>query len=349
MEPIELECLTFYPLGIAVALLFIPFFIATTRAFQNKGMKRETASIFAVLAIPLCYVLARLGYCLMILDQLIGNDDFGMIFRVGEGGFLLWGAIGGVLLAVWFTARITRQSTAQIADSVVVPTCLMIAALRLLCGLMFSENGIGFKLDSWFDPEETDYAYRYSLWMLEDYSFFERLPFAVENYYGKWCWAIFVPETIWACIMALVISRCKREAGAKTTLFLILYSCAQIVLEAMHRGQVIYLPWQGFVRANQVLCIIALVIVICVCLKRLAREERWKTAVVCFAQVIAAALIVVAMEFAAFEKKITIIETWPADVCHLIEIVACLWMGLAANRLRKKAFALHSADALVES
>ena len=54
------------------------------------------------------------------------------------------------------------------------------------------------------------------------------------------------------------------------------------------------------------------------------------------------------MEFAALEKKISMIEGWPADICFLIMGLACLWMGLAANCLRKKAYALHSGDALVE-
>ena len=95
--------------------------------------------------------------------------------------------------------------------------------------------------------------------------------------------------------------------------------------------------------------IMAVVTVIIICLRRLKKEERGKEALICFAQVIPAIGIVVAMEFAAFEKKITIIETWPADVCHLIEIIACLWMGLAVHRLWKKAYALHAGDTLVES
>lgn len=342
METIKIGPLTLYPFGIAVALMLIPFFIFSALAMKKRNLKQETASIYAVIAIPLCFVLSRLGYCLLIMDQLIANADFAMIFRVGEGGFLLWGAIAGVLLAAVLTGKITNQSAAKIADSTVVPACLVIAGIRLVCGLMFTDLGTGMTLSSWFDPEETDYAYRYSLWILEDYSFFERLPFAVENYYGRWCWAIFVPEAIWACVMGLITSRTRREPGGRTSLFIILYASSQIVLEAMHRGQVLYLPWQGFVRANQVLCAIALVTVICVSLKRLREQERRKEALRCFAQVIPAIGIVVAMEFAAFEKKITLIASWPADVCHLLEILACVWMALAAVRVWKKAYALQN-------
>ena len=235
-----------------------------------------------------------------------------------------------------------------------VGACLLIAAGRIICGLIFRDQGIGFPLSDWFntdwlDPEESDYANRFSLFALEDYSFFERFPFAVKNFYGEWCWAVFVPEAVWACVMALIISRTKAKDGGKTVRFLILYSCGQIVLEAMLRGEVLHLPWLGFVRANQVLCAIALVTVIIVCLRRLKKKERGKEALICFAQVIPAIGIVVAMEFAALEKKISMIEAWPADVCFLIMGLACLWMGLAVHRLWKKSYALHAGDTLVES
>jgi uncharacterized membrane protein YhaH (DUF805 family) len=160
---------------------------------------------------------------------------------------------------------------------------------------------------------------------------------------------VFVPEAIWACVIAVITGRCKAQDGGRTTLFLILYSCGQIVLEAMLRGEVLHLPWLGFVRANQVLSAIALVAVICVSLKRLRKEERGRTALICFAQVIPAMGIVVAMEFAALEKKISMIEKWPADVCFLIMGLACLWMGLAIKAVWNKAYALQSGEALVQS
>ena len=110
----------------------------------------------------------------------------------------------------------------------------------------------------------------------------------------------------------------------------------------MLRGEVLHLPWLGFVRANQVICAVALVIVICICLKKLEKGERAKAALRCFAQLIPAILVVVAMEFAAFEKKISLIQAWPADVCHILAGLACLWMGLAAGRVWRKAYALQA-------
>ena len=353
MEPIRLGFLTLYPFGLLMVLPAVGALALTALHIRKAGLKNETAGWFALLAVPLCFVLARLGFCVFVIDQMLGNEDFGMIFRVGEGGFLLWGALCGGLLAAWITGKITKQSSARIMDSAVVGACLLIAAGRIICGLIFKDQGIGFPLSDWFntdwlDPEEAEYANRFSLFALEDYSFFERLPFAVQNYYEEWCWAVFVPEALWACAMAWITFRCRAKDGGKTLLFIILYSCGQIVLEAMLRGEVLHLPWLGFVRANQVLCAVALVTVTCICLKQLEGGERGKEAIRCFAQIIPAIGIVVAMEFAAFEKKITLIQSWPADVCHLLALGACVWMGLAAGRVWKRAYALHSGSVLVK-
>ena len=353
MEPIKLGFLTIYPFGLLMILPALGALLLAARSMGKAGLKKETAGWFALLAVPLCFALARLGFCLFMIDEILGNEGIGMIFRVNEGGFLLWGALGGGMLAAWLTGKITKQQGARIMDSAVVGACLLIAAGRIICGLIFRDQGIGFPLSDWFstdwlDPEEAEYANRFSLFALENYGFFERLPFAVQNFYDEWCWAIFVPEALWACAMAWITSRCRAAAGGRTVLFVILYSCGQIVLEAMLRGEVLHLPWLGFVRANQVICAVALVTVIGLCLRRLTKEERGREGLRCFAQVIPAVLVVVAMEFAAFEKKITLIQSWPADVCHLLAGLACLWMGLAAGRVWKRAYALQVNGNLVK-
>lgn len=353
MEPIRLGFLTLYPFGLLMILPAAAALALSVRGMKKAGLKKETAGWFALLAVPLCFALARAGFCLFVIDQMMGSDDFGMILRVGEGGFLLWGALGGGLLAAWITGKITKQPAGRIMDQAVVGACLLIAAGRIICGLIFRDQGIGFTLEEWFstewlDPEEAEFANRFSLFALEDYSLFERLPFAVQNYYDEWCWAIFVPEALWACAMAWITSRCRAKDGGRTILFIILYSCGQILWEAMLRGEVLHLPWLGFVRANQVLCAVALVTVICICLKRLDKGERRKEALRCFAQMVPAIGIVVAMEFAAFEKKISLIQAWPADICHLLAGAACLWMGLAAGRVWMRAFALHAGENLIK-
>ena len=339
MAPIQLGVLKIYPFGLFFAVLLALFFIWSAWRMRKNGLNRETAGWFALLSVPLGFVLARLGFCLFAADQIFGGNDIGMVFRVTEGGFLLWGGIGGLLLAAKLTGKITRQSGPAVSDSMIVPACLLILAVRLLCGLLFRGFGTGLSLDYWFDPEETDFAFRYSIWPLEDYSFFERFPFAVPSYYGSWCWAVFVLQALWAGCAGFLVSRTRSAPGGKTARFVILYSCGTIVLESMLcGGEIVTLPWLGFVKANQVLSAAALAAVALIALRKLEKGCRLRPALLFFLQFAAAAGIVVAMEFAAFEKKITAIEWLPADACHLIMGLACLWMALALRPLRKKAW-----------
>ena len=339
MEPIQLGALTIYPFGLFFAILLIPFFGWISARMRKSGMKEETASWFAVLAVPLCFVLSRLGFCILNADIIFGYGDPGMAFRPWEGGFLLWGAAGGILLAAWAAGKITKQSGAAIADAAVVPMCLMIAAVRLLSGLLFDNVGIGCNLAQWFDPEETDMAYRLSLWPLEDWSFFERFPFAKQNYYGVWCWAVYVLQALWAAVTAWLVRRPEAAQGGRTARFIILFSCGSIVLESMlYGGEVYRIPWLAFVKANQILCAVALLCTAIACLRRLEKGSRMKAAVILFAQFLAAVGLIIVLEFTAFEKKIAAIEWLTADACHLLMTGLCVWMALAFRSVWKKAY-----------
>ena len=329
MEPLKLG-LTIYPFGGLLALCGLPCLAVTAWGIRRRGLKPETASWFALLCLPLAFALARLGYCLMQLDTILGDDDWAMPLRLADGGFLLWGALAGGLLAAWLAGRITGQKgqAGQIADSAVIPVLALIAVGRIATGLLFKDTGIGFDLEGWFLPEETDPTLRYSLFAPENYGFFQRFPFAVLNYYEDWCWAIFVPEALWALAIALILGcgrRVRRAApGGRTTLFLLLYAAGQVVLEAMLRGEVLHLPWLGFVRANQILCGVAIVAVWAVCLH--GSGVRAGRALAALAQVIVAMGIVVAMEFAAFEKKISFFQH--ERLIHLIVTVLFALMTL---------------------
>ncbi len=339
MEPIQLGPLKIYPFGLFFAAMLVPFFAGVSYLMRKRGLKQGTASWFALLAVPLSFFLSRLGFCLFAVDQIIGTADYGMFFRITDGGYLLWGAIAGMLLASRFAGKITKQSGAAIADSMIIPACLLILAVRLLCGLLFKGFGIGLPLDYWFDPDETDFAFRYSVWPLEDYSFFERLPFAAPSYYDVWCWAVFILQAVWAGITGFLVSRPKSASGGMTARFIILFSCGSIVLESMlFGGEIVHLPWLGFVKANQILCAVALLTVLIICLRRIPVDSRRRTVLTVFPQFLAAVGIIIAMEFAAFEKKLPAIECLPADVCHLIMALACLWIALAFRPVWKKAY-----------
>ena len=334
LGPIE-----FFPFGLGIAFFAIPAFIWMQRNMGKAGLKSGTDSILAIILVPLAFLFSRLGYCLFIIDEILGLGEPELIFHVRDGGQLLFGAILGGLIAVWLTSRFTHQLFGKIVDTLIGPVCLMIVSGRIIGGL-FVEHGLGLDLPSWFSPEESDFNYRMSLWALDNYSFFEHFPFAVKNYYDEWCWAIFMLEALYTVFIYFIVKKTQDYEGGKTAKFFLLYACGQVLWEAMLRGDVLHLPYLGFVRANQILCAVVVFIVLFHCLHAIPKGERAKPGMLAILQVLGGILIVVAMEFAAFEKKITAIAWLPADACHLIMACGCLWMYHAVLPLWKKKYAL---------
>ena len=105
MEPIQVGCVTVYPFGLMMAMYSLIAIIGTSNRMNSNGLKKGTASWFGILAVPLCFIFARILYCLCIIDQIIGYDDYGFIFRVSDGGFMVWGSILGGILAGILTGR----------------------------------------------------------------------------------------------------------------------------------------------------------------------------------------------------------------------------------------------------
>lgn len=327
-----------YYFGGLIALFSLLALVYADRRMKKNGLKNGTGALSALLCTLFAVLGARALYCLCIVDYLEGVQDWAEIFRLSNGGYALWGAVLGALAGAGLTAKITRQPWGKIADCLALPACLLIAAGRIAS--VGVGQSLGMTLDSWFDPWETDPASRFSLFALEDDSFFRRLPFAVEMD-EEWRWAIFVLEAIAAVFMFVFIARKKGlRPGGQAMLFVLLYAGLQIPMEAMKRVSVLRLPFLSFVRANQVFCALTLLTLLIVFLWKIPKEQRKKLFFPAAVKILLGALIVTAMEFAAFEKKITQISWMPADICHLIMAAGSVLMISAVypawKRLYKK-------------
>lgn len=211
-------------LSAALGLLFC--------AFRCRHMRPGTTGVFATLALPLSLLGARVFYCLARLSyyQEIG---FAHVLFLWEGGYALWGALGGAALAAFFTARITRQSVSILMDKIAPCGALVI----FLCRLAEYTNGEG-------------------IGRLVENEALCRFPIALQNVYEEWYYAIFLLEALAALtiLIALLCARIRRP-GDGARLFLLLYSACQIVLESMRRDN--YLCWL-FVRVSQLTAVLVL-------------------------------------------------------------------------------------------
>lgn len=310
---IDSSAIRIYPYGLAVAgAVLIGLFWARALC-ARRGLAAQTVSVFAVFGLPLSFLFARLLYCLICLEG-FSRRGIAYFFDFTGGGYTLFGALLGGVLALALTARRTRQSWGRIADALCAPAALVIALARLAEGLV--GQGYGWYVEDWFDPMNG-----MSLFHPQEFDGLLRFPFAVQDMYGEWSWAIFVLEALLALVIALhALRRGEGECSGDTALRALLDLCAaQILCESLRQDAVLRF---GFVRVSQVLgalVAVALLVYGCVRMEK-TRPVRLLAPIL---GTLASVGVVVAMEF-ALEKKIVWLEAWPMDVCYLLTALACL-------------------------
>ena len=338
VETLRLGALTIYPYGLYVAggaaLGLVCMLVRELRGRVKKG----TASWLAVLGIPLALVFGRLGYVLASLDW-FQAEGFSAALRITDGGLLFYGALIGLLLAGWITAGITRQKAGQVLDTLAVPSALLIAAARM--GESLVNVGFGRSIEEWFDPWNEMVFFTW-----EDPSPLFRFPFAVQNYYGEWCFSIFFLEAAAAVIIAAVLLLWRnRRPGTKILAFLAMYAGCQAVLESMRFDAVLKLGFVqmgkltlGFVKVNQLLALPVLLAVVTIAIVRIPRGKlRWWVPVYGYGSILLHCGIIAAMEF-TMDEKIEILQWMRIDLIFIVMAQAAFLMILSTLRV------IHESD-----
>ncbi len=276
---------------------------------KRENLRADTAEIFALLVLPLGLVGARLFYCLarILVYMEMGLDS---VLRLWEGGYALWGAVGGAVLAALLTAKITRQSPGKLLDALAAPAAFVIALCRF--AEFASGEGVGMEV----------YA-----------PLMQRFPFAVyDAEWEVWFYAIFMLEGLAALAICAVLTfaRPSRRTGDRAKLFLILYSACQILLESLRRDN--FLRWL-FVRVSQLTAALVLAGLMFFALakwlkaspeKRMAKNRliwNWAAFLVCVG-------VVIAMEFAVDKSA-----EMPVWLCYAVMTACCAVMGFTSYRL----------------
>ena len=304
-EPFGLP-VTAYALCVAGALVLGMGLLALQQ--RKHGLRCDTWEVFALLALPLGLIGARAFYCLARLDYYI-EMGLGEIFALWHGGYALWGAALGAVIAALLTAKITRQPAAKLLDALAAPAALMIA----LCRLAEMTNGEGKGLEVVVP-------------------IFQRFPFALYNAdYEMWFWAICVFEALAAlAILAILLRKKLARPGDHARLFLILYCASQILLESLRADN--FLHWtRVFIRVSQLTAVLVLAGLMLRALHHWRRAEvrmpkpqvivHWVIFLVCVG-------VSIWMQFAV-QKSATI----PAWLCYKLMGACAVGFGVTAHRL----------------
>ena len=178
---------------------------------------------------------ARLCYCLLRLPYFL-EEGLWRVFALREGGFWLYGALLGVSAAAFLLAG--RARFAEAMDEAALPLLAVLFCCRL------AEGMAGEGLGDWVEQEAL-----------------QRLPFAAQNAYGEYQWAVFIPEALAALCILLRSARVPAGRGERAMTALTAYAASQIVFESLRMDSVLKI---GFVRTAQVAgaCCVLLVILL---------------------------------------------------------------------------------------
>lgn len=273
---------------------------------KKRRIRRDALWLTALLALPLGLLGARLFYCVARVHYYleIGLEN---VLRLWDGGYALWGAVGGVSLSAVIAGKMEKQPVGKLLDALAPPAALVIALTRF--AEYFSSEGRGLYMDE------------------EAFCFFPVSVYRAD--YEIWHLAVFAWEGLAALIILGVLQRRQRKTGQTARLFLLLYSACQIWMESMRRDST--LRWL-FVRVSQLtagLVIVGLMIAAVVRWARNPEKRRMKPSgiILCWAAVLAGVGVCIAMEFSVEGKIFVDLPVWAA---YAIMAFCCVVIGAAA-------------------
>ena len=301
---------TAFAVGIAVAAAAALLFLGWR--CQKAGLRPGTGLTLPVLILPLGLICARVFYFLArIQHYLVDGRGIGSILRFQDGGFSLWGALGGAVLAAWITAKTTRQEKGRMLDTLAPSLAIFVMLERFS---EFYDSRLGYSI-SVRTP------------------FFQRFPFAVFNeYWWDWQLAICFFEGLAALVIFLVLLRRQRRAGETIRLFFLLYSASQILFESMRRDN--YPRWL-FVRVYQITALAALLVMIISAVVRWSKSKsgnKIKVGKMVWLWAVFAAFvgIVILLEFSIDGKIWATLPTWGA---YGIMALCCIGIGFTSYQI----------------
>ena len=275
---LSLGSLQLMPYGLCMAGGALLALMLTMWSARKTGVRLESALSVVLLGIVSAVLGGHLVYCMAMFPVL--EADYGgidLIWHLERGGYTLFGAVFGVLLALYLFHRKTGIGFDKLLD-LAAP-----GAMAAICAGRAAEYFNGQGLGSFVEPEA-----------------FQRFPFAVCTYmeedWAEWYVCVFFFEALTAlvlCGLAVYLLGRRKEEGRTGTVILTLLCTTQVFLEQLRQDDCIRF---GFVRFTQLAALAVLLGVLAV---RLIRERRATGRIDVFdiLELLAVVLVVIFVEF----------------------------------------------------
>lgn len=245
--------------GVVVAAGVIAGMILALAAAKTLRTNRIALQFAILLGIPNGVVLARIMYRLSSSDKFIGRSTF---FALQSGGYALYGAMLGLLIACVLVGQLMKNS---VSTGALLDACAVGGAAAICIGRLSAFFSLGEDCGQIVDNEKL--------------RFFPYAVFVPQS--SQWFVAVFVFEAFAAgVICALLLMQCFREEkngvcthrdGDLCLAFLLYYGCAQALLESF-RGDSLYFSFLGLVRVSQAVSAVVVAVVLVLVSVRVVKQ-----------------------------------------------------------------------------
>lgn len=223
----------------------------------QKGSVNEILTVFC-LSVPFAIIMGRMQYCLskMEIDQ-VGLGYFFTGMR--DGGYGLYGAMFGILIAMLISAKICGASFGEIADCVSVSGAGIITAGRFATRFTSAEQGFPMATAGALTQlNEADGSNCLSVYIFDG---------TVEAVIFVLCLCIF---------MRSYVPKLQRySSGAVAMVFIMLHGLNQVVMDSL-RTDALALFDNEFVKSSQIIGILSWLAVISVLIYRSVKKHTFK-------------------------------------------------------------------------
>ena len=266
------------PLGSALHIggLSIPFYsilmmtavalglLLSTREEKRLRLPQDTVLNFALVAVPLGIVCARLYYVLFSWESF--KSDPVEILRVWHGGLAIYGAVIGGLLAALLVTRGNLTRLLTLAD---------VCAPSLALGQAIGRWGNYANMEAYGAPVTAAWAQFFPLAV--------EIPTVLADGTTAYVWhmATFFYESLWCALLFVFLYRLQRKArhcGNVFFAYLVLYCAERAVVEGLREDSLMLRLFGLSIRFSQLLSALVIVFAAVVFFRRLRRAKKPRTA-----------------------------------------------------------------------
>lgn len=248
-----------YGFGLALAAGALIALLLLYRGEKKDDLQPGSAPLAFLLSALFGLAVSRLLYSLLNFSTVFYDAMEGSwlglapLVRVGRGGHSLYGLTAGVLLGLYIFAKLTRQAGGRVLDWAAPALAITV------CAALFAQplGGGGYGGES--SP------------------LLQFFPASIQNQYGEWNTAVFMYQGLWALLLAAGLIFEKKEYGRpgdRMLRLLVPLYAMQIFFESLRQDDYPRLEFNAFIRSNQLLALIALLVILALLWQRLSPAQK---------------------------------------------------------------------------